>query len=68
MPGSQRFYGAKPILLRRSLRTAPGLPKSISQGGGIPPFGFLSDGMSAIPGPGVLSFVSQVSLIRVLVG
>ena len=68
MPGPQFFYGAMPILLRRSFRTASALPKPIRQCGDVALVGFVSDGVGAMPGPGslVLLLGMQVSLIGVL--
>jgi hypothetical protein len=53
MPGSQFFYGVKPILLRRSFRTAPALPKFIGECGDVPLF-VVRDYLGALPGPGLL--------------
>src|ERR1017187_10481762 len=70
MPGSQCFRGAKPIYVRRSFRTAPALPKSISECGDILLFGFVSDSVGAMLGPGLLMLLLwvPVSLIGVLKG
>jgi len=70
MAGPPFFCGAMPILFRRSLRTAPGLPKPICQCGDVPLAGFVSDGVGAMPGPGSLMLLLcvQVSLIGVLQG
>jgi hypothetical protein len=54
MPGSQFFYGVKPILLRRSFRTAPALPKFIGECGDVLLFGFVRDYLGAMLGPGLL--------------
>ena len=68
MPGPQFFRGAIPIFFRRSFRTAPALPKSISECGDVLLFGFVSDYAGAMPGHmRLLSFV-QVSLVGVLKG
>jgi len=68
MAGPQFFYGAMPILFRRSLRTSPALPKPICQCGDVPLAGFVSGGVDAVPGPGslVLLLCMHVGLIGVL--
>jgi hypothetical protein len=33
--GAQFFYRTKPVLVRRSLRTSPGLPEFVSEGGDV---------------------------------
>ncbi len=68
MPGSQCFHGAKPIFFRRSFWTAPALPKFISEGGDVLLFGFVSDYVGAMLGPGLrmLLLCVQVSLVGVL--
>jgi hypothetical protein len=63
MPGLQLFYGAKPIFVRRSFRTAPALPKFISECGDVLLFGFVSDYGAGLP---MLLLCVQVSLIGVL--
>ena len=70
MPGPQFFYGAKPILFRRSFRTASAFPKRVSERGDVLLFGFVSDYVGAMPGPGslMLFLCVQVSLIGVLKG
>ena len=67
-PGSQFFYGAKPVFFRRSFRTAPALPKFISECGDVLLLGFVSDYVGAMLGPGLLMLLLclQVSLIGVL--
>jgi hypothetical protein len=54
MPGSQFFYGTKPIFFRRSFWTAPVLPKFISECGDVLLFGFMTDHVDAPLGPGFL--------------
>jgi len=69
--GALRFYGARPILFRRSFRTAPGLPKPISeQRQSVMLFGFVNDAVDAFPCLDVLMlvFCVQVSLIRMFKG
>ena len=68
MPGSQFFYGAKPIVLRRAFRTAPALPKSIGECGDVLLSGFVSGYAVAVRGPALLMpfLWVQVSLVGVL--
>ena len=70
MPGLELFYSAKPILFRRSHRTAPALPKFIGERGDVPLFGLVSDQVGAMPGGGLLMLLLcvQVSHIGVLQG
>jgi hypothetical protein len=66
--GPQGFNRAKPIVVRRTLRTAPGLPKFISARGDLVISGFVSD--CAVSGSETGSLVLllrlQIRLIRVL--
>jgi|HubBroStandDraft_6_1064221.scaffolds.fasta_scaffold738138_2 hypothetical protein len=64
MPGPQLLYGAKPVLLRRSLRAAPLAPKPIGQRGDMPLFNIVT----AMPGrvSAMLASGLQVSVIGVL--
>src|SRR5437870_4066485 len=66
--GSQFFYGAKPMLCGRSFRTARALPKFMSEYGDVLLFGFASDCVGAMLGPGLLMLFlrEQVSLGGVL--
>ena len=68
VPGSQFFYGSKPIFFWRSYRTAPALPEFVSEGGDLPLFGLMSDSAGAMLGPDllVLLLCGEVGLIRVL--
>ena len=68
MPGSQRFCGAKPIFFRRPFRTAPALPKFISECGDNFLRSLVSDCLRDTLGPGslMLRLCQQVSLIGVL--
>jgi len=64
------FRSAKPVLFRRSFRTAPGLPEFVSECGDVLLAGFMSARVDARLGPGLLMLLYrvQVSLIRVLKG
>jgi len=68
MPGLRFFQSAKPILPRRSFRTAPALPEFVSECGDIPLGGLVSDRAAGVFAPGhPMRFLCvQVSLVRVL--
>ena len=68
MPGSQHFYGMKPILIRRSFRATSGLPKLVSEDSDVLRCDFVSESAGAMfgPVPLVLILRLQVSLIGVL--
>jgi hypothetical protein len=63
MPGSQHFYGAKPIFFRRSFRTGPALPQFISECRDLLLGGFAIDYGPGLP---MLLLCLQENLIRVL--
>ncbi len=66
MPGPQLFCGARPILLRRSFGTAPGLPKLVSECGyGLVVCGRVS---AVLPCGAVFLLRLQISPIGVLQG
>jgi len=67
LPGSQYSYGVKPILIRRSVRATPGLPKLVSEDGDIVRCDFVSEPAGAMFGsvPLVLFLRLQVSLVGV---
>jgi hypothetical protein len=62
VPALQLLNGAKPILLRGSFRTAPALPKLISERGDVLLCGFVGDGAGLL----MLLLCVQVRLIGVL--
>ena len=62
MPALHLLDGAKPIFLRGSFRTAPALPKLISERGDVLLCGFVSDGAGLL----MLLLRVEVSLIGVL--
>lgn len=68
MPGSQHFYGMKPILIRRSFRATSGMPKLVSEDSDVLRCDFVSESAGAMfgPVPLVLILRLQVSLIGVL--
>jgi|ERR1035437_1441675 hypothetical protein len=66
MPGSQCFHGAEPIFFRRPFRTAPALPKFISECGDVLLFGFVNGSVGAMPVLLMLLLCLQVSLVGVL--
>ena len=70
MPGPQFFHRAKPILFRGAFRTAPALPKPISEHGDFPLVAFAGGSVMNMPGRVSLMLILgvQVSLIGVLQG
>jgi len=68
MPAPQCFYGAEPIFFGGSFRTAPFLPKSMSEGGDVLLLGCVGDYAWAmlVPVSRVLVLCVQVGPIGVL--
>ena len=68
MPGSQLFYGAKPIVFRRAFRTAPALPEVIGEYGDVLLVGFGGEAGGAMLCPGLprLLLCEQVGVVGVL--
>ena len=70
MPAPKVFNSAQPIFLRRSVRTAPILPKLICPGGDLLLGGLVCDGLCAmlVPASLMLALWRQVSRIGVFQG